>query len=63
MSVNAIQDHPKLALVGSIPLTITAGILILIMLGLAVVQLWLPIGEPLGIASIVKASELQKPQT
>jgi hypothetical protein len=62
MSVNAMQDHPELALVGSIPLTITARILIPIMLGLAVVQLWLPIGEPLGIASIIKASELQKPQ-
>ena len=63
VSVDAIQDHPELALVGNIPLTITTGILILIMFGLAVVQLWLPIGEPLGIASITKALELQKPQT
>jgi hypothetical protein len=60
MVFDAIQDDPTLALIGSRPLTITTGILILIILGLAVAQLWLPVGESLGIASIIKASKSQK---
>jgi hypothetical protein len=60
VSVDALQDHPRLALVGSSPFTITAGILVVVMLGLAVAFLWLSVGELLGIASIIKSLRSQK---
>jgi hypothetical protein len=63
MSLDAIKDQPMLALVGSGPLTITTGILVIMVLVLVVPELWLPVGEPLGIASLKKALKFEKAQT
>jgi len=60
MPVHAIKEQPRLALVGSRPLAITAGSLAIIVLGLTVVQLSLPVGEPLGIGSLTKAIDHYK---
>jgi hypothetical protein len=63
MPVDAIKDQPKLALVCSGSLTITSGVLVIMVLVLAVAELWLPVGEPLGIASLKKALEFEESQT
>jgi hypothetical protein len=55
ISMDALKGQPKLALVASAPLTITVGVLAFIILQLAAAELWIPVGEPLGIASLKDA--------
>jgi hypothetical protein len=59
MEVDAIEEVQSLALVGSLPLTIAAGVLGVILLGLVVGQLRTATGEgePLGIGSLVRVWE------
>jgi hypothetical protein len=55
ISIDALKGQPKLALVASAPLTLTVGVLTFIILQLAAAELWIPVGEPLGIASLKDA--------
>jgi hypothetical protein len=54
---DAIEQKQSLAIVGNVPLGIVAGILAVLLLALATVQLWMARAETLGIASLKEALE------
>jgi hypothetical protein len=58
--MDAVKEVPSLALVGSVPLTIAAGVLAVIVLGLSAGLLWAmgaAPAEPLGIGSLMRIWE------
>ena len=53
--LDAVKHEEKLVLMASVAFTVTVGVLVVLVFGLAIVQLGMKQGKPLGIASLDEA--------
>ena len=60
VTLDGLKDTPTLALIGSIPLTVVTGVLIVIVSMLVVLELRVAISNPLGISSLLRAAEQRR---